>query len=195
MKFSEFVDKNPDVSRKLRKRILPEFVDAPISSTDGGLDKHGVSTSIGFGLSKMQLKRVFDYVKSWLIRYELKYESINPYLTVSRVDGDYKRDKLIKALKKVRENHIFKPDGVFILREDDTDFIIIEYVYNHNFVGQLNECISHFKLAKREQTCYIKLFSIEAESFPLHLFDQMIYSLPNIPDIRAGSVGLKVRRK
>jgi hypothetical protein len=36
---------------------------------------------------------------------------------------------------------------------------------------------------------------MKAESFPLAIFDQMIYSMPILPDIRAGSVGLLVRRK
>lgn len=191
MKFRDFVKED------VRERL----VRTPIGITDKNfLDtvaepKFIVETSVGFGLSKMHLKRVFDYVKSWLIRYDIKYEAINPYLTVAMVEGDYKRDKFIKALKKVREKHVFEPEGVFILREGDTDYIIIDYLHNRDFVEDLDECVSHFSLAKKDNTCYVKLFSIKAESFPLELFDQMIYSLPVLPDIRAGSVGLLVRRK
>jgi len=195
MKFRDYVGE--DVERKVRRRnwneviqedILPEF-------TKSEERRIILETSIGFGLSKMDLKRVFDYIKSWLIRYDIKHEAVNPYLTVATVEGNYKRDRFIKALKKVKEGHVFEPDGVYILREDNKDFIIIDYIYNHNFVGDINECLSNFKLEKKENTCYVKLFSMEAESFPLYLFDQMIYSLPELPDVEAGSVGLLVRRK
>lgn len=170
---------NKDFYEKVARRDMPYIVE----------------TSVGFGLSKMHLKRVFDYIKSWLIRYNIKHEAINPYLTVAMVEGHYKRDKLIKALKRVREKHVFEPEGVYILREGDTDYIIIDYLYNKDFVKNLDECILDFSLAKKDNSCYVKLFSIKAESFPLELFDQMIYSLPELPDVRAGSVGLLVKRK
>jgi hypothetical protein len=210
MKFGKYV--GHDVEKKIRKKVKffttdentknRPYVDTSIGKTDKGFydvvarqDKPITETSVGFGLSKMQLKRVFDYVKSWLIRYDIKYESLNPYLTVARVEGNYKRDRLIKALKKVRENQVFEPEGVFILREGDTDFIILDCIFNRNFADKLNESIMHFKLAKKEDSCYIKLFSLKAESFPLDLFDQMVYSLPILPNVTVGSVGLLVRRK
>lgn len=214
MKFREFVGE--DVKEKIKQRnwneviqedILPAFeketVDTPLGKTDKGFydkvarqDKpYIMETSVGFGLSKMHLKRIFDYVKSWLIRYDIKYEAINPYLTVAKVEGNYKRDRFIKALKKVRENQVFEPEGVFLLREGDTDYIIIDYLYNADFVKKLDECISNFSLAKQENLCYIKLFSIDSESFPLNLFDEMVYSLPELPDVKAGNIGLLVRRR
>jgi hypothetical protein len=179
MKFSQFV--GHDVKKKIIK-----IVDTPLGKTEEKFynlvarrDKPYITeTSVGYGLSKMQLKRVFDYVKSWLIRYNIKYEAINPYLTVALVEGEYRRDRFIKALKKIRENQVFEPEGVFILREGDTDFIILDCLYNRNFVKKLDEKILHFKLAKKNDSCYVKLFAIESESFPLHVFDQMIYSLP-----------------
>ena len=193
MKFKDFVQED----------VRTRLVHTPLGQTEKGFyekvaryDKpYIVETSVGFGLSKMHLKRVFDYIKSWLIRYKIKHEAINPYLTVATVMGDYKKDKLIKSLKRVRENHVFEPEGVFILREDDTDYIIIDYVYNKDFVKDLNECLLDFSLAKKEDSCYVKLFSMKSESFPLEIFDQMIYSLPELPDVKAGSVGLLVKRK
>ena len=199
MKFSEFVGESGYRKKDVQKKVI----DTPIGKTEEDFynlvarrDKpYIVETSIGYGLSKQHLKRTFDYIKSWLIRYNIKYEAINPYLTVANVEGEYKRDRLIKALKKVRENHTFEPEGVFILREDDTDFIIIDYQLNHNFIKGLDECISGFSLDKKQGFCYVKLFSLKAESFSLHLFDEMVYSLPEIPNIRPGNVGLLVRRK
>jgi hypothetical protein len=196
MKFSQFV--GHDVKKKIIK-----IVDTPLGKTEEKFynlvarrDKPYITeTSVGYGLSKMQLKRVFDYVKSWLIRYNIKYEAINPYLTVALVEGEYRRDRFIKALKKIRENQVFEPEGVFILREGDTDFIILDCLYNRNFVKKLDEKILHFKLAKKNDSCYVKLFAIESESFPLHVFDQMIYSLPILPNVTVGSVGLLVKRK
>ena len=199
MKFRKYV--GHDVESDIRKKVMknPVFVTTDENTINRPYthvrQEKITETSIGFGLSKMQLKRVFDYVKSWLIRYDIQYEAINPYLTVARVEGDYRRDRLIKALKKVRENQVFEPEGVFILREGDTDFIIMDCQYNNDFVDKLNESIMHFKLAKKDNSCYIKLFSLKAESFPLHKFDEMIYSLPVLPNVTVGSVGLLVRRK
>ena len=195
MKFGKFV--GHDIERSIRKKVK----DTSIGKTDKVFydivanPKPVLETSIGFGLSKMQLKRVFDYVKSWLIRYDIKYESLNPYLTVAKVEGDYKRDRLIKALKNTRDNQVFEPEGIFILREGNTDFIILDCIFNRNFADKLNESLMHFNLAKKEDSCYVKLFSLEAKSFPLHIFDEMIYSLPILPNVTVGSVGLLVRRK
>lgn len=198
MKFHEFVGE-PDLAQKLKKKI----VDTPIGKTEEKFyntvarrDKsYTVETSVGYGLSKMQLKRTFDYIKSWLIRYNIAYEAVNPYLTVAAVEGEYKRDKLIKALKKIREDTTFKPGAVFILREGDIDHIIIDYFFDKDFIKSLDECFSNFSLYKKENFCYVKIFSIEAESFDLELFDQMVYSLPELPKIRPGNVGLLARRK
>ncbi len=197
MKFSEFVGE-ADLLKKLKKRV-----DTPLGKTEEDFynivarrDKpYTVETSIGYGLSKNYLKRTFDYIKSWLIRYNIKYEAVNPYLTLANVEGEYKRDKFIKALKRIRESHIFKPDGVFILRDGDTDFVIIDYILDKIFEKSLNECISNFSLVKKDSTCYVKLFSLDVESFPLELFDQMVFSLPDLPKVRPGNVGLLVRRK
>lgn len=196
MKFKDYV--GDDVKTELD--IKYDLVDTSLGETDKKfLDvvarEYLTETSIGFGLNKMDLKRVFDYVKSWLIRYKIRYEAINPYITVATVEGEYKRDGLIKALKEVREQHIFKPEGVFILREGKKDFIIVDYQYNKEFTNKLNECISHFKLAIKNNSCYIRLFSMKSESFPLRMFDDMVFSLPDVPNVKAGSVGLLVRRK
>lgn len=206
MKFREYVGE-PDLEEKL-KRIVDaprkKIVDTPLGRTEEGFynqvarrDKPMpmTDTSVGYGLSKLQIKRTFDYIKSWLIRYRIAFESINPYLTVTNVEGDYKKDRFIKALKKIKEDEVFIPDGIFLLREDDTDFIIIDCKPNEGFIKKLNECASNFSLVKSSDLCYVKLFSIKAKSFDLELFDQMVYSSPALPKIRPGSVGLLTRRK
>lgn len=197
MKFHEFVGE-PDL-----KEIKQKIVDTPIGKTEevfyntvARRDKtYTIETSIGYGLSKMQLKRTFDYIKSWLIRYKVAYEAMNPYLTMATVEGDYKRDKFIKVLKKIREDHSFTPGSIFILREGEIDYIILDYFHNKDFEKKMDECISNFSLYKSQNLCYVKLFSMKAYSFDLELFDQMVYSLPELPTIRPGSVGLLTRRK
>lgn len=197
MKFREFVGE-PDLKEKLKK-----IVDTPLGKTEEVFynqvarrdQPYITETSVGYGLSKLQLKRTFDYIKSWLIRYNIAFEAVNPYLTITTVEGNYKRDCFIKALKKIKEDEVFIPDGIFLLREYETDFIIIDCKLNKNFIRKLNECTSNFSLVKNHDLCYVKLFSIKAKSFDLELFDQMVYSLPKLPKIKPGSVGLLARRK
>jgi len=199
MKFSEYVGESGYKKKDIEKKI----VETPLGPTEEDFydtvarrDKpYLVETSVGYGLSKLHLKRTFDYIKSWLIRYNIAYEAINPYLTMASVEGEYKRDKLIKSLKKIREDIAFKPGGVFILREGDMDFIMIDYFFNKDFLKKMNECFSKFSLALQDNTCYVKLFSIEAKSFDLELFDQMVFSLPELPKVKLGNVGLLARRK
>jgi hypothetical protein len=199
MKFRDFVGEPEIIKKKLKK-----MVDTPLGQTEEGFynqvarrDEHRpiTETSVGYGLSKLQLKRTFDYIKSWLIRYNIVFETINPYLTVTTVEGNYKKDRFIKALKKVKEDQVFFPDGIFLLREGETDFIIIEYKKNEDFIERLDECVSNFSLVKYQDVCYVKLFSIKAKSFDLELFDQMVYSQPDLPKAKPGSVGLLTRRK
>jgi hypothetical protein len=198
MKFRDFVGEPEIIKKKLKK-----IVDTPLGPTEEGFynqvarrDEIPITeTSVGYGLSKLQLKRTFDYIKSWLIRYNIAFEAVNPYLTVTTVEGSYKKDRFIKALKKIKEDQVFFPDGIFLLREGEIDFIIIEYKKNEDFIEKLDECVSNFSLMKNQDVCYVKLFSIKAKSFDLELFDQMVYSQPDLPKAKPGSVGLLTRRK
>jgi hypothetical protein len=210
MKFSKFVEKkdsrvkkHPNIGQNFDDFLEEEgiTIDTPIGKTDKKFfetvareKRYILETSVGFGLSKMELKRVFDYIKSWLIRYDIPYEAVNPYLTVGTVHGNYKRNDFINELKTIRDAEEFEPEGVFILREDDKDYIILDYEYNKSFVDKFDKVLSEHELQKQENLCFVKLFSIPIGSFDLNIFDSMIYNLPEVPKVIGGNVGLLVRR-
>lgn len=150
---------------------------------------------VGFGLSKITLKRVFDYVKSWLIRYNIPYEATNPYLTLSMIEvDDFSEVKkpLIKEYKTINENFHYEPKGVMLLRDEnysDLDFISIDFRKNKDFNSIMNPIYEKVGVKKVKHMAFLKLFSIAKESFPLHLFDDMLYSMPPLPKVRIGNIG------
>ena len=82
------------MGEKKVKEVKEKIVQTKIGPTESNFiktvekpkRKWTVETYLGFSLSKKNLKRVFDYIKSWLIRYNVPFESINPYLTLYLLD-------------------------------------------------------------------------------------------------------------
>lgn len=158
-------------------------------------EKNNQILEVGFGLSKITLKRVFDYVKSWLIRYDIPFEATNPYLTLSMIeveDFSVIKKPLIREYKTITEKFFYEPSGVMLLRDDnypDLDFISIDFNKDKNFNALMNIIYENVGVKKVKHVAFLKLFSIPKESFPLHLFDDMLYSMPPLPKVRIGNIG------
>ena len=78
MKFREFVGE-----KKVRE--VQEIVKTDRSTPKAFIEQVLIPSYpkyFGFGLSKKHLKKTFDYIKSWLIRYDIPFKSISPCLTL-----------------------------------------------------------------------------------------------------------------
>jgi hypothetical protein len=150
---------------------------------------------VGFGLSKKVLKRPFDYIKSWLIRYKIPYEAVNPYLTLSMIEvEDFNKIKkpLIQEYKKISQKFYYEPKSVILIRDDnypDLDFISIDFKKDFEFNSIMNEIYEEMDVKRVNHVAFLKLFSIPKEEFPLHLFEDMVYSMPTLPSVKIGNIG------
>ena len=187
-KFSEYVGESLDklrndieVNREEKKRIAKLEKPKPVTET-----------LVSFSLGKKHLKRVFDYLKSWFVRYRIPFESVNPYLTLFKVMDIGDKDEIIREVKKL--DYDFFTDGKFVVLREDKDYLSLVYSMNNPFMSGLREIFEDREISILGETAYIKIIAIERDSFPLHMWKDLIYSLPKIPNIKPGGVSFLTRR-
>jgi hypothetical protein len=201
MKFGEYV------GHKKSKEIKKKIVQTSIGPTEEEFlrkvarenpDSSKINTKefyLGFGVSKKTLKRVYDYIKSWFLRYHIPFKSINPYLTlyVLRNLPSNKRN-FIEDIKIAKRDVLFSPidegDITFVKGDD----IELRLEYDHNpFIEKLESIFEDRNIEIVEEHTYVKLFRMD-EMMDEDLVEDMMYSCPHFPDIRIGHIGLLRRR-
>lgn len=168
-----------------------------------------VETHLGFGLSKKNLKRVFDYIKSWLIRFDVPYESVNPYLTIYLLDNLPNISVLINNIKNTKKGIIYKPKGTITVvssnerdfprtidmePDEGKDYIVLNYIPNKKYNKILEKGFDSMDINVIGKFCYVKLFEIESGILNHRVYEDMMYGCPRFPNLRLGNVGL-LRRK
>ena len=213
MKFRQYVGEKPKVIRDFKD--LKKIVQTKIGPTEKGFldliekEKPTVETYLGFGLSKNNLKRVFDYIKSWLIRYDIQFESINPYLTIYLLDSLPSISILIDNIKNTKKGILYKPKGtITIISPNERDFprsgdmeplrdkdqIILNYVPNLEYHDVLEKVFDSNDINIVNKFCHVKLFEVETGILTPNICKDIMYGIPKLPDLRLGTVGLLRRR-
>lgn len=167
--------------------------------------RQSVETYFGFGLSKKTLKRVFDYIKSWLIRYQIPYEAVNPYLTVYLLNNLPSISVVIKSVKNTKRGVIYKPKGTLTVISNnerdfprtyqvepynDKDYLVLDYHRNDEYQKVLEQVFESMNVDVVFDYCYVKLFEIPKGLVRAEFYEDMMYSCPHIPNLRLGNVGL-----
>lgn len=201
MKFGEYVGhkKTKEIKKIVQTNIGPteaDFLKKVARENPDGSRIDNKEFYLGFGISKKALKRVYDYIKSWWLRYHIPFTSINPYLTlyVLRNIPSNKRD-FINDIKMAKKDVIYYPedDGdITFLKGNDID-VRLEYMYNEYMDDKLEEIFDKNNIEVVKQCAYVKLFTIE-KMMDENLLEDMMYSCPKFPDIRIGHIGLLRRR-
>lgn len=200
VKFRDFV--KDDVIEKINKTKKEEVKEVKpskkIKKTKEEVKeevKEKYSTFVGFGVGKVYLKRVFDYIRSWLIRYNIQYEALSPYLTIGYVNNKVEdKGSLINEVKKINKNIKIKAKDVLITEGDNSkDYIIVVFEENKELFNSLKKGFKKYG-KNLNPLSVVKLFEIEKGSFNSKLFEDMIYSIPPMPEIKIGKIGFLVRR-
>lgn len=159
--------------------------------------KKNVEFYLGFCISKKALKRIYDYIKSWLIRYHIPFESINPYLTLYILDNlpNNKKD-IVYKLKNLKKDVLYSPEGKgnITLYNGDKKEIWLDYYENLEFQNKIENFFISNDVNIKEKICYIRLFEIE-EMINEKLLSDMMYSCPKFPKLKLGNVGLLRKEK
>jgi hypothetical protein len=162
-----------------------------------------VDTYFGFSLGKKNLKRVFDYIKSWFIRYNVEFKPINPYLTLYLLNTSLKNISIPKSdslpIYKPKGNiTVISPDEknfpITIMEpEDGIDQIVLNYFpdKDHRFLMEYTFDALNVKVL--DKFCHVKLFEIETGAFKHDMYFDMMYNCPTIPSLKLGNIGLRRR--
>jgi len=216
VKFREFVgEKNvKEVEKKIIQTNIgsteEDFLKTVLrENQDGSKIKKrkelSIETFLGFGLSKQKLKRVFDYIKSWLIRYDVPFEAQNPYLTLYLLRNIKESSLLINNIKKTKHGIIYKPKNtISILSYDEKnfprpymnlkgekgyDYILLNY-YPNEYNLFLEGIFIDMDIKIILEQCYVKLFKIKSGIMKNKMYEDMMYSCPKFPNIKLGNIGL-----
>jgi hypothetical protein len=215
MKFREFVGEKK--VREVRKKIVQtnigpteaEFLKKVARENPDGTKINNIETYLGYGLSKKTLKRAFDYIKSWLIRYDVPFEAVNPYLTVYLLNNLPSTSVLIKKIKKEKKGMLYKPLGTLTVISNDErvfprsaqhietetgiDYLVLDYMPNNKHHTILEQSFNDLNIDVVDRFCHVRLFEIESGIVGPEFYERMMYSAPFLPTLRLGNIGL-IRR-
>lgn len=162
-------------------------------------------TYLAYSANRKALKRTFDYIRSWLIRYRVQYKAINPYLTVYLLDNLPKVSILINKIKPLRKGIVYNPKGTItvissdeknfprtIMEPDpDVDQIVINYIPNMEHRKSLERVFDSMHIRMLDRFCHVKLFEVEKGVLNNRIYEDMMYSCPKFPYLRLGNIGLR----
>lgn len=205
MKFRQFVgeDKVDEVKKIVQTSIGPtdiDFLKTVLRDTlDGAKAEY---YELGFSLSKKNLKRVFDYIKSWFIRYNVPFKPINPYLTLYLLRDINSTQKIIEKIKHSKWNISYNPIGTLTVISNRKDFppvypirpekrkeyIVLDYSLNNNHVNIMEDFFEKNNINIVHRYCFVKLFEIDSGILTHKNYEDMMYSIPKIPIIKLGNV-------
>ena len=202
MKFREFVGEkkakeinNIVVVKEIVKK--KEIIETNIGPTEKNFFEqvsmeNNDQTYLGFGLSKRNIKRVFDYIKSWLIKYKVSFESVNPYLTVYLLANlPSKKSILIEDIENTKKI-TYEPKGTIkVINYDGMDRILLDYIPNDDYSYILENIFNSLNIYVIKKLCHIELFKIKSGIFTHKMYGDMMYSVPEIPFLKLGNVNLR----
>jgi len=152
------------------------------------------NTMIGFGVQASRLTRLFKYIESWLIRYDIKHEQVkDPHFTIAQITGNYPKDDLVRQINDMHKDIIFNPKKVRLFRGVNVpkDFIALEYKPNTKYVELFKELSGEYEVREfPEIRPHISLFSVEKKGVSDIFFEDMRRSMPPLPKLKAEDIEL-----
>ena len=198
MKFREFVGekKSREINKIVQTHIGPteeRFLKEVLrENIDGSTIKY---EELVFNLSKKNLKRVFDYIRSWFIRYDIPFKPINPHLTLYLLNNVFYPKETIKRLGDTNVGIVYNPKGtITVIPDEISEYIAIDYIPNPFHITIIEDIFNDMKINIVHRYCFVKLFEIERGLLSNRFYEDMMYSIPPIPNIKLGNVYF-LRRK
>jgi len=176
MKFRDFVGDReivikPKKKKEKKKKIIEEI-------------KDDTQYYFGYGLSKIQLKKFFDYFRSWFVRYNINFESINPILMLYVLSNVPHRNKFINIINEIKKPKIY-PLGTIEFYNDLNNELLIDYVMNKKFEKSIDDAFSQNNIDIIDKSCYVSI--LEFEDINQRMMEDMSYSMPRIPYLVLGN--------
>jgi len=210
VKFREYVgEKKAKEVRKIVQTSIgqteADFLKKVARENPDGSKRNYNKSILGFGLNKKTLKRTFDYLKSWFIRYDIPFKPIKPYLTVYVLNNlPTSSAKLINNIKRSKWGVVYNPkDTITVISKDDKfprkynlkgieneEHILLDYYPNKTYSKILEDIYEPMNIDVVFNYCYVKLFIIESGKINQRMYDDIMYSCPRLPKLKLGNVGL-----
>lgn len=205
MKFREYV--GVKIEKKVKESIIPlSLIDVNPTTENGFLEQvvkepfvEKKEWWLEYSLNKKHLKRTFDYIRSWLMRYKVPFKPTNPHITVYLLENILsQRELLLDSLRKL--NNIYKPMGtITIISPNEKDFprtimestnkdeLVLNYVPHddHEKVFDILDIIVVKKF------CHIKMFEMQCGILNHRMYEDMMYSMPPLPTLKANKIRMR----
>ena len=152
-------------------------------------------TMLGFTIDPKDIKRISDYIESWLIRHKIKYDKPDHYhFTIAMIPEKYPKDDLVRKLNELKNLDIkFNPKDLQLFQGLNTpkDYIVLEYKPNMKFLKSFNEVADEFEVKRFPSIRpHTSLFIIDKNSIDQDMFKDIKFSMPKLPILKSKEVGL-----
>ena len=152
------------------------------------------NTMIGFSVKGSSLSRLFKYIESWLVRYDIKHDKVkDPHFTIAQITGNYPKDELVREINNIQKDITFNPKRVRLFRGVNVpkDFIALEYKPNDKYVKLFKDISGEFEVRNfPEIRPHISLFSVEKKGVSDLFFEDIKQNMPSLPKLKAEDVEL-----
>jgi len=191
MKFREYVGEKKIIQTSIGP-TEENFMKKVLRENSDGSKRNEKEFYFEFEINKKIFKRTFDYIKSWLIRYDVNFIPYHPYLTLYTLKNISSSKKLLENnINKTKDNMIYKPLGTITIKpEEDYDFIILDYIINKEYQNIFENIFISLDIDIVLEHCYVKLFKIK-NKFNNRIFEDMMYSCPKMPDLELNDIRLR----
>lgn len=149
-------------------------------------EKKLIGTMIGYSISPRSIKRVTEYITSFLDRNNIKY-SLNetPHISVSQITGVYEKDEMVRAMMKLDKNISLNIKELKIFHGPiaKKDFIALEFNNSNEFrnsVKTLNEKFPEFRSFPGGMLPHTSLVSCELNSIDPYVWNDISKGFKNL---------------
>jgi hypothetical protein len=149
-------------------------------------------TMIGFGVDRNKVKRLQEYIGSWLDRYKIPNERVeNPHISIAQIPDEEDKANLVRTVNNIKKGISFNPKEIHLFHGVVKDFIVIEYKANMKFIDAFYE-VSKDRPVKWFGSIrpHVSLYSVEKNSIDNKLWKEMLFSMPKLPKVKAENVEL-----
>lgn len=152
------------------------------------------NTMIGYTVDKSKFSRLSKYLRSWLVKHNIKYEKTKDlHFTIAQITGTYPKDELIREIYSIDKNVVFKPKSLSLFQGKNVkkDFIVLEYKINDVFLTMLNDISQKYEIRFfPNMKPHISLLTLEQGLMNNDLMKEIEYAMPPIPNVKPDNKAL-----
>ena len=153
-------------------------------------------TMIGYKVDFSAIKKISDYLKSWLDRYNVNYkQNQDVHVTVAQIVGKYSKDKIIRVMQKLPANYTINPKELKLLYGHNVDkyFITIELKKDNKYRqahDMVREELPEVRTFPGGMKPHISLFMLDTSDMDPYMWNEITQRDIKLPKVKVNKLQL-----